>query len=277
MAQRVVHRIPEQMEIPERSIYLSNPAGIEARPHRVEASSGYKGFTGFRNVLKYVYGGFLYTTGSDTLTRRRHTMGITLSSEREGEFIQRNYIYGLYSLPITIGKKLTVVGGVSLGLASYSLTGTSVVAGGTATGPDGKIGISVYTRAFSAGIASGGIFNTELQPLYEKNVLQRYYVSHLRGNVSPHPDWKFSGIGIFRFSTIQRELFLGTRFHYRKIFEGGFSIKYNTSLSYLIGLPVLKLSAKSNLALFVSYSSVFKKAFYGNSDIFEVNIGYFFN
>jgi hypothetical protein len=103
---------------------------------------------------------------------RFHVAGITLTGDKEGSFLRKTGIYGVYAWHTRLTRNVCVSAGASVGFKNYSVSSSYVYGGGSAYAPDASVGLWVYDNHYHFGISASQIFGGRLQPFREITRLQ---------------------------------------------------------------------------------------------------------
>jgi type IX secretion system PorP/SprF family membrane protein len=104
---------------------------------------------------------------SQALPNSYHVAGFTLTNDKEGTFLNRTGIYGLYAWHTRISPAVLLSAGASIGVKNYSVDENYVNGGGSSFAPDGTIGVWLYNYNYNFGISVNQLFNSKLTPLHE--------------------------------------------------------------------------------------------------------------
>ncbi len=171
-----------------------------------------------------------------------HVMGITLLGDKEGTFLSRTGVYGLYAWHTRIRPAVFLSAGIALGIKNYAVDETYVTGGGSAYSPDGNIGVSLYSDRYRLGISANQIFHGKLAPIREVTRL----IPHL--NLTGSRTWHLNRSLVLKPSLLLRiapkhapeaTFYLGTLVQRILSVTAGYS--YQKGMTYIIGLEKVRI------------------------------------
>ena len=149
---------------------LQNPAFLVAY-NKAEASLTSRRNLGFwRNNQTYFASGGVRVSNGENF----HGLGLGLYYDKEGTYLKRYRGYGQYAYHVALNKRWSVSAGLSLGIMSYQV-GNADYDGGTANTYDGTFGLLLYSPDFYLSASINQLPQSQVQPIYEITVLERYY------------------------------------------------------------------------------------------------------
>ena len=173
-SQRASDQYPVRFGLYEFSLNTINPAHIGSGS-QAAVSSGYQGYSGLRkNIRTFYVEGFTQLSVKKNKPIK-HFVGLTMYSDREGDFIRRSRGYVNYALLLPISDKWKAAAGGSLGAVNYAVASSQYRPGGSSFVFDGNAGIQLSDDKNSIGVAINQLFDQVLQPLRFQVTLQRHF------------------------------------------------------------------------------------------------------
>ena len=166
----------------------------------------------------------------DRSNMNHSTIGIMAASYKEGKYLQKNAIYAAYAWKSQIHRSLFFSGGIRIGGMNYLVHGTPSTGEGSDMAPDASAGVSIYNASFVTSVSINSVFRSELQPIYETTVMNRFVTVYheqiiklndwLTSNASvmiQYPDYRKYSCQFSYEIIVKRKLILGTGY---KSFNG---------------------------------------------------------
>ncbi len=252
--------------------YLINPANTDTS--EIILNMGHRAQLGVFSGIRQTYFDANVRIKSNSLNKR-HSIGVQLFNNSEGDFFAKNRAYGRYSFDLQLTDVYFLSAGVSLGMVSYAFKATQSSAGGADFTYDGNLGLWLVGRKFKVGTSMQQVFQKTLTPIGQTFELQRVYnanasyVFHINHNIelTTHLWYKYQqyykeGIQFAAIVTLQDFVEFGGSYRYQKglVLIGGIkdihlgTSKISIVMSYSTG--VLNYVAKGDNAveLFLKYS-----------------------
>jgi len=252
--------------------YLVNPASHES-DEKLAIRLGNRTLTGlFKGVNRF------YADGNLTLTSKnenqRHSIGVLAMNNRDGEYFQRNRIYGRYSLQTRLTEYATLSAGISIGMVNYTFGGSVASAGGSSAAPDANVGLWYLREKLKLGASYQQIFSPQVQPLAQLFTLNPYlnvngiYRIDFSPNVflNTHAYWKYETSMPFYGELAPLLVFY-------EWLEMGVNFKYDRGIAALLGLPKIPIGT-AKIYLMASYLISTRKLSSQNDSVLEFSLGY---
>jgi type IX secretion system PorP/SprF family membrane protein len=204
-----------------------------------------------------------------------HVAGLNLIGDKEGVFLNRNGIYGLYAWHTHLKENMILSGGVALGIKNYSISDNYVTGGGSSFAPDGNVGVWLYDYNYHLGFSVNQIFNSKLKPLNETTVLIPQY------NFTAGRSWEVSHalvlkpsvlIGVASQTPVNANVTLGSL--WQNIASLTLNYNYKKGVTTMIGIEKIKIGENVIKAMFSYYFPV-GRSNQININNYEITLNYY--
>ncbi len=192
-----------------------------------------------------------------------HTGGINLIGDKEGDYLSRTRLYLLYSLHVILSEKASLAAGASVGFVSYTVSGTNISRSGSASTPDGSVGVWLYdTRGGHLGLSINQLPNGTLTPIEETTRLLRHYNVSLRKAIQLNAQLALYPALLVRYTPRHStQLEANAILVMNDLFSVGAASQYKRNFSLMAGLeriPALSGQVKAAFSYTLpAYSQVF--------------------
>lgn len=163
--------VPEFFHNQFHTYITSNPSSI-FDSSKVELGTLYNSFTGAFSKIRNFEAYGIYRPSA------RNNFIFQLSSDQQGPVFQKNRLYLGYFTRILLTKDFKTQIGIKLGGVNYSFKPSLSGTGGSDFGLDGAVFFSVLHQKWLLGASLFQFPSTELQPINQIFVLNRYYDLH---------------------------------------------------------------------------------------------------
>jgi len=255
-----------------QNYYLINPANTDTS--QIILNMGHKSQIGVFRGVRQTYFDANCRIKSNSLNNR-HSLGIQLFNNSEGDFFSKNRVYGRYAFDMRLSDSYYLSAGISIGMVNYAFKATQSSAGGSDITYDGNLGLWLVGDKLKLGTSMQQVFQRALSPIGQEFVLRRQYNANLIYSffISPYIEFKthfwykyntynsndFSIAGIV---TIQSIVEFGANYRYQKgfVLMGGLKdIRIGTSkiaiaMSYSTGILNYIARGDNAVELFIKYS-----------------------
>lgn len=214
-------------------------------------------------------------TSQDPFPNNFHVAGLSLVGDKEGAFLNRTGIYGLYSWHTRVGKRTFLSAGATIGVKNYSVDDNYVNGGGSSYAPDGNVGLFLYSNKYSVGLSVNQIFNGKLKPIREVSRL----VPHL--NITGSRTWQINRYFAVKPSLLVRiapeynpdiNLYISTML--QNIISATAGYKYQRGMTCIVGLEKIRIGDSYFKAAFSYYFPVGNNRQL-NINTYEITLNYF--
>lgn len=214
-------------------------------------------------------------TTPDPFPNNFHVAGLSLIGDKEGAFLNRTGIYGLYSWHTRVGKYTFLSAGAAIGVKNYSVDENYVNGGGSSYAPDGNVGLFLYSPRYSIGVAVNQIFNGKLKPIREVSRL----VPHV--NITGSRTWQINRYFALKPSVLVRiapdynpdiNLYISTLL--QNIVSATAGYKYQRGMTCIVGLEKIRIGDSYFKAAFSYYFPVGNNGQL-NINTYEITLNYF--
>lgn len=145
------------------NLYLQHPAYLGSEGFAILEVGNLTNSGAFSKVRTY------YAFGGIALSKREKSahghLGAFLYNESVGDFIQRPRGYLNYAWHIKLNSTFTLGAGARFGFVNYTFPSSDVSPGGSATAPDGSIGLWLQSERTRLGLSSLQILNSKIIPI----------------------------------------------------------------------------------------------------------------
>lgn len=202
-----------------------------------------------------------------------HTVRIIFYDEKEGPYIGKPRGYLNYAYRLVVANQTFVGAGAALGFTQVAFSAPSVSAAGTATMPDGSIGLYMKHKRKKIGVSWMQLFNNQSSPANVAVKLHRYYNFYGEIEKELNYAWNVKTALLFRLLPEYRDnLDLALLFSYKKTFLFGTSARYRYGMSFFVSFNV---PAGNDL---LSFNFVYNTPFFSNitnlNNSFEISPSY---
>lgn len=251
---------------------LNNPANI-SNDSNIFFQTGILQHTGAFKSIRTIYGLASFKIKKNNL----HNFGLQFISNKEGEYISKNYFYGRYSIKIPLNTHYQLSLGTSFGFVNYAFSGSSPYSSGADTKADANLGLYLCNKKYNLGYSINQIMNSSLKPIEETFTLSPYstinadytynlnYNVYLKANLIAH---------LYSFSTINNNWALIVN-HYNKV-NWGAGFQSNRGLNYYFGIDKIPIQNDYLNFMFSYFTPVFDNPF-NRFNLYELSVSYQFN
>jgi type IX secretion system PorP/SprF family membrane protein len=255
---------------------LINPAcsGEEGSP---SFQVSYAGYSGLRSNIRTMYAGGFIQLKSEKDSLKYHSVGLGIYSDQPGKYTSKNRLYGFYSYHLPIGHHSELSAGTAIGIYNYYLKDNPALVTGSATAPDGSIGIQYrYKQNTFVGFSIQQLFGTTLFPSKSAIRLKTNYIISARQNFKLSYQYLLKTGGYYRFlgSDLQDEVSIYALLNYiiqQSRFIGGVNYKGRFGLDAML-MYEFKLG-KGFTRVGLSYN-IKTKSVIENSSQFQLSLNY---
>lgn len=249
---------------------LSNPA-FQQDTGRIAFSASIKARPGaFKGIATY------YAALERNFMNQKnsgHTLRIIFYDEKEGPYISKQRGYLNYAYRLAIANQTFIAAGMDLGFTQVAFSAPSTSAAGTATMPDGGIGLYLKRKRIKIGISSMQLFNNESSPANVAVKLHRYYNFYGEIENVLGYSWKMKTTLLYRLLPEYRDnLDLAMLFSYKDAFVLGASGRYRYGMSFFVSFHVH--AGKDILYLNFAYNTPFFSNITNLNNSFEISPSY---
>ncbi len=242
-AQPEVIGLPVQWAQYLQALPLVNPASAGTEGD-VEFNIGNQRPLGlWRNNQTYYANANFRLLGSRSHAHQFHTLGAAFVGEKEGHYLRRNRAYVLYAYHLKLSESFKLSAGTSLGMANFVAATNDFNGGGSATAPDGNVGIWLRSDRFYFGIGHHQIFQGKLRPIWETTLLKRYW-SLTTGKtfvLGPWLDFKLAALARI-VAERKPDLDLNASMVIQQVLLAGAVYRHQKGLAFVIGLEKIKIN-----------------------------------
>ncbi len=194
-----------------------------------------------------------------------HNLGISAYFDKEGNYFNRNRIYGHYGYVVNLNKVWNASLGISLGMCNYKIGNSDYFDGGSDNAFDTNIGFVVNSDKTVLGISLMQITQRQLQPINEISNLRRYL-----NLIASHKNTlnKKTILNSFASASIYQDrlplLVLSSSLVYQDLVSIGLITKPLKSAGLIFGLENIKID-KHSFKLLFSYETNLSNSYKNNS------------
>ena len=244
---------PVQFNQYTRSYTLINPASI-CQYSSLETDLGYKRNIGSFSTISTYYASVGFRPSKDSKNPSHNAFGLRFDSDREGKYIGRTRMYGLYAFHTKITSKIFLSAGIDFGFFNMSIKGTPSTGNTSTFIPDADAGIWVWGATYKIGISLNQLLKGSLQPIKEVIELPVHanFVAAKRINIAEN-------LSIMPSILVRYPYYKEYNADYTlectyKPITGGVGFKHNQGIVFLAGLSGLKIS-NGNLNISLAYNA----------------------
>lgn len=255
-----------------KNFYLLNPAILDTT-ERIGLSLGNRTLTGLFEGVTRFYGDVSALVHPKN-ANISHSVGLQAITSKDGPIFSRNRAYFRYAYRTALYGKVSISAGLSLGVVNYTTKGSQANAGGSASVPDGNLGIWLTSPSIQVGFSCQQMLEPNVQPIIQSFRLYRYFNYNLNHLL------KLSSSLSLRTSVFvkhQPHLPLNVEaaplFVWKNIFETGINYKYNKGVALAMGF--------SNINIYMGHVRVMASYFLNthnlsgvNDNVLEFSVGY---
>ncbi|MFN3402976.1 MAG: PorP/SprF family type IX secretion system membrane protein [Cytophagaceae bacterium] len=255
-----------------RNYNLINPAS-HGLYNTMEINPGFLSHLGpFKEIKSYFISGSFQINPRITSNRPRQVVGIILLTDKRGELINRTRAYISYAVHIKLSEQYSLSAGTSVGLASFTFSGTSANSSGSDTKPDGNFGLWLYKEGFNFGISINQMFNTKLQPIREEFQLTRHFNINAEKKFDLSPVVQLMPIALIRYPGLNHvDIDIATLCTIQNILSFGGNFRKDRGIAFMLGLDKIPLSS-SDFSMMFSYQIPSGKTRNSNIQIMELTL-----
>ncbi|MBY0425068.1 MAG: type IX secretion system membrane protein PorP/SprF [Cytophagales bacterium] len=263
-----------------KNLYLVNPSSSDfSGKQQVAASVGNRTLTGLFEGVNRIYADFDFSAKAGSGNKRKvsrnfHRLGLQWLNNRDGEYFQRNRIYGRYSWQMALSKNSSISVGVAVGVVNYAVASSSASGGGAATSPDANLGIWYMRKYAQLGVSFQQIFNNSLSPINQPIPLAQYF--NFNGNLRTDLG-RNSYLSTFAMVRYQNEMpFYGELASFLTIykhFETGVNYRHGRGLAMLLGVQSVNIGI-GELRFMASYLISTRNFSNVSDNVLEFSLGY---
>jgi hypothetical protein len=201
----------------------------------------------FGNIGHLYSYGTIGFTGDSAQRLFKHTAGMLVMREKEGEYLGRTRLYGIYTYGTSISEKWRLQAGGYLGVYNYSVGATISTGSISAFAPDGSLGIALHGKRTQLSVSSNQIFNSRLR--LPSGLDKSFLIRSWNGLISHQIPWRpflKQDLNIwYCWSTFRNPFaFVQTTFHFGSFISSGIGFKTSTpGVQYLMGINTREGSA----------------------------------
>lgn len=248
-AQRASDQYPVRFGLYEFALNTINPAHI-GTDSRASITAGYQGYSGLRKNIRT-----FYIVGYSQLSAKKekpikHYVGLTMYSDREGDFIRRSRAYLNYNLRLPVSDQWDVAAGGSFGAVNYAVASSQYRSGGSSFVFDGNAGIQLSDPKNSFGVAINQLFDQVLQPLRYQVALQRHFNFYYSRIIGVSENLELHGVPWVRWVEGNPLVGLSGVLEFKEKLQFGLNYGHNATMTTSLGVENVSLE-KNGLFDFV--------------------------
>jgi type IX secretion system PorP/SprF family membrane protein len=187
-AQLVVKAYPVSFTQYAEQLAVTQPAAT-AMNSKWEVTFNNRKNTGFwrNNQTQLAYGAFRI---KGKKSKNFHGIGGYFYYDKEGNYLRRYRGYLQYAYHMALNKDWRLAGGLSVGNMTYRV-GSDDYDGGSSNTLDGSLGFMLYNPTFTLAANIAQLTENQVQPIFEKSVLARYYQLFVAKKWQANEDFSF--------------------------------------------------------------------------------------
>jgi hypothetical protein len=277
-----VSRLEAQVQVLHKPLFMGLYAQTPAlyNPAMAGQRNRYEGWTGLQRwpLLSYLTAHLNFRLSASKMHTSASVLGLSLSNEREGSFLDRSTAYLLYTRHQRLNRSLYLSAALQLGLASYLVGQSQNRAGYSDNVWDGGLGLALWGEDFTIGLAMLYAFDSELRPAGSVEILRlaRHFNFHLSKTHQVNPDFELETQALFRQGPrwssfgFSPDLSVSIFAVLQKKIKVGFSYLHNSGLTFGAGLHEINLSNLPTMSLTLGYTQPFDRSQLRSINRYEV-------
>jgi len=270
------NELPVQFLQLSASIPQINPA-YAAVDSGVTLTTGNKmNFGSFRVFRTHYFNAISRLPFRNLNSRNNHGIGLTLLTDRDGDYIQHNRFYFNYAFKIRLATHWSLATGASIGAENISIESSSISPPGSSMRPDASVGIWLQRKRSFIGIAANQLFNSKITPLQETVRLLPHYnltFGH-RQKLSQGLEY----VGLLNFRIIQNlnpDIDFQNMILISNFVSTGFNYRHHKGMVVILGFQNIPFKLGRQLASgWFSYNIPFSKYVINNLQTYEITLCY---
>lgn len=235
-----------------QNYYLINPANTDTSG--IILNMGHKSQLGAFRGIRQTYFDANFRIKSSHFSNR-HSFGVQLFNNSEGDFFSKNRAYARYAFDIPLSDLYYLSAGLSFGMVDYVFKATQSSAGGSDITYDGNLGFWLVGNRLKAGASMQQVFQRKLIPIGQEFVLRRQYNANLVYTFFISPYVGLAAHAWYRYNSYTAsDLSLAAVLTLQSFIEFGVEYRYQKGFVLMGGIKDIRIGT-SRIAIAMSYST----------------------
>jgi hypothetical protein len=211
-----------------------------------------------------------------------HSIGLQITSDKEGFIINRNRAYLNYGFHLKISDQFKFAAGLTAGFYNFSVSANTVTGGFSDFAFDGGTSVSLYSENTEITLGMNQLTSARVQPIDQTIILGRHLNLLLKQSLSLGDNVDIIPSVLSRYSKKSNSIFsgfvstFGLHFRLKDLFTSGLSIEPKNGFYFFAGVENIKIK-NAFLDVNLSYFTPTYKSQKTNIQLFEVFLGYDIN
>lgn len=191
----------------------------------------------YAGIFKDVYQASLY----GQYNHKKSLFGLMAYTDRQGNLLKKNRIYGKYTISVPIDKKRFMFVGVYVGLVNKAIGNSTTKLQASTTVPDGGIGLGYYSLRTAAAITICQVPQAIQKPIQTEVMLRRYLSMQASSYLYQQNGMKHKMIVSGNYYSVENKSFwLINEFYIREVGFLGIGIESNSKSLFSMGLNAIR-------------------------------------